>query len=257
LGATSAPTFSDGINPHFRGLLLHGLLEGLWQELQDQHALQALDGEGRRALIARHWERQLTRLVIDGRPPYPARLLERERLRSERLLLRILEIEDARPAFRVRYGERQLQLDTAAGIMTLRVDRLDEDEHGHHWLIDYKSGKAETIRLDRGEAQPLQLALYEQALAAQGVEVQGMALLSLAPAHLGYSGAAPDAPWPGKWRAIPDWSVQQTRWRQELATLLGEHVAGIADVAPLAEACRNCHLAALCRRADSSETADD
>jgi RecB family exonuclease len=177
-------------------------------------------------------------------------VLDRERLRSEKLILRVLGMEDERPFFRVIGGERQLQLATPAGVVTLRVDRLDEDAEGHHWLIDYKSGAAEVFRLARGEAQPLQLVLYEQALAAQDEQVHGMALLSLAPARPGFSGATPDAAWSGSWQHIPDWDVQRERWRQELASLLHAHAEGDAQVAPLRDACRLCHLAALCRRSD-------
>ncbi|HMA12908.1 MAG TPA: PD-(D/E)XK nuclease family protein, partial [Steroidobacteraceae bacterium] len=250
LGAKPAPVIGDGIHPAVRGILLHGVLDGLWRELRDQRALNALDEEGRRALFGRHWALQLSRLAADGRPRYAPRLLERERLRSERLVLRILAMEEERPFFRVVSGERPLQLATPAGVIRLRLDRLDEDEQGHRWLIDYKSGKPETFRLAQGEAQPAQLVLYEQALAAQDEAVRGVVLLSLAPAQAGFSGAAPDQPWPGKWQLIPDWDVQRMQWREELATLLREHAQGRAAVAPLRDACRTCHLTALCRRAD-------
>jgi hypothetical protein len=46
------------------------------------------------------------------------------------MVLRVLEEEAQRPFFRVLGGERQLQLATAAGVITLRVDRLDEDGEG-------------------------------------------------------------------------------------------------------------------------------
>jgi hypothetical protein len=239
-----------------RGVLLHGLLDGLWRELGDQRALNALDADARRALFERHWIRQLSQLAAQGRPPYPPRVLERERLRSQRLIQRILAMEEERPYFRVLCAERQLQFATEAGVMSLRVDRLDEDGQGHRWLIDYKSGAADALRLAQGEAQPLQLALYEQALAAQDEPVHGMALLSLAPAQPGFSGAAPESDWPGKWQQIPDWEAQRETWRMELLHLLREHAAGEAQVAPLRDACRLCHLAALCRRADAEADLD-
>jgi hypothetical protein len=209
-------------------------------------------------MFERHWAKQVALLAAQGRPAYPARVLDRERLRSEKLILRTLGMEEQRPYFRVIGGERQLQLATDAGVMTLRVDRLDEDAVGHRWLIDYKSGVADVIRLARGEAQPLQLVLYEQALAAQDEPVHGMALLSLAPARPGFSGAAPDAAWSGSWQRIPDWDAQRQLWRRELASLLRAHVEGDAQVAPLRDACRRCHLAALCRRADpDADPADE
>ena len=256
LGATQAATLSDGIHPMVRGVLLHGVLDGLWRELGDQRALNALDENARRALFERIWARQLAQRAAQGHPSYPPRVVERERVRSQKLVLRILAIEAARPFFRVIGSERQLQLATSAGAMSLRLDRMDEDEQGRRWLIDYKSGVPEIFRLAQGEAQPLQLALYEQALAAQGEPVHGMALLSLAPARAGFTGAAPDCTWPGTWQRIADWDEQRERWRAELAKLLREHVAGDAGVAPLRDACRSCHLAALCRRADPAADTD-
>jgi RecB family exonuclease len=257
LGATQPDTISDGIHPMVRGVLLHGVLDGLWSELGDQRALNALDADGRRALFDRHWSRQLAQRASEGHPAYPSRVLERERLRSARFILRILAMDEARPYFRVKDRERQVRLATPAGEMSLRVDRIDEDGQGLCWLIDYKSGAPETFRLAQGEAQPLQLALYEQALAAQGEPVNGVALLSLSPAKAGYSGAAPECEWPGSWQRIEDWETQRESWRRELAALLREHVAGEAAVAPLRDACRNCHLAALCRRADPAVDAED
>ena len=66
----------------------------------------------------------------------------------------------------------------------------------------------------------------------------------------GFSGATPDTAWAGSWQRIPDWDAQRELWRRELASLLRAHVEGDAQVAPLRDACRRCHLAALCRRAD-------
>lgn len=259
LGAEAAALTGDGIHPKVRGILLHGLFDGIWRELGDQRSLAALDVEARGALFERHWAAQIARLVAEGWPPYRPRVLERERHRSRRLVLRVFELEGQRPYFRVLWGERQLQLATPAGVMSLRVDRLDEDDQGLRWLIDYKSGAPETFRLARGEAQPLQLALYEQALAAGGDTVQGMALLSLKPAKPGYSGAADEstnpAAWPGKWQRIDDWDTRRASWRAELAHLLQAHVEGQMQVAPLRDACRLCHLSALCRRADPADDA--
>jgi ATP-dependent helicase/nuclease subunit B len=256
LGATQAATISDGIHPKVRGVLLHGVLDGLWRDLGDQRALNAQDETARQALFERHWLRQLAQRAAQGHPSYPPRVVERERLRSEKLILRVLQVEEARPYFRVLCGERQVQLATSAGAMTLRVDRIDEDEQGRRWLIDYKSGMPESFRLAQGEARPLQLALYEQALAAEQEQVYGMALLSLAPAKTGFSGAAPESGWPGTWQRIADWDEQRERWRAELESLLRAHTDGDASVAPLRDACRNCHLPGLCRRADPAADAD-
>lgn len=249
LGAEPPARVGEGIDPRLRGELLHGLLEGIWQELGDQAALLALDEVQRRALIQRHWRRLLPAQDQAG----ASRQLERERLRAEHLLLRVLEMDAARPPFTVVAREHQLALTSAAGTMTLRIDRIDADADGRLWLIDYKSGKPEPMRLELGSAQPLQLALYEQALALAGQSVHGLALLSMNPVDPGYSGAAMEVQgWPGKWKSVPDWPTQRELWRAELQRLLQQHVQGDAAVTPLRDACRHCHLPALCRRGDAA-----
>jgi ATP-dependent helicase/nuclease subunit B len=257
LGAVAPDLIGDGIHPAVRGILLHGVLNGIWQELGNQRALAAQDEAALGVLFERHWLRQVAQLGAEGRPAYPPRLMERERFRSRRMVLRVLAEEARRPFFRVLCGERPLQLSTVAGVITLRVDRIDEDGEGRRWLIDYKSGAPDVFRLNKGEAQPLQLALYEQALAAAGEPIDGMTLLSLAPVQPGFSGAGPAVGWPGKWQQIPDWEVQRALWRQELENLMRAHAAGEASVTPSGDACRNCHLAALCRRADPDVDAEE
>jgi ATP-dependent helicase/DNAse subunit B len=241
----------EGIDPRVRGELLHALLEGIWQELGDQSALLAMDEPQRRGLILRHWTRMMIARTVPRAAGLSRRQLERERLRAEHLLLRVLETDATRPPFTVVAREHKLVSPSTAGSMTLRIDRIDADLHGR-WLIDYKSGQPEPLRLERGSAQPLQLALYEQALAQAGEPVDGLVLLSLNPVEPGYTGAAMDVRgWPRSVKAVPDWQECRVQWRAELTALLQEHVQGRADVTPLREACRYCHLAALCRRGDA------
>ncbi|HYP80423.1 MAG TPA: PD-(D/E)XK nuclease family protein [Steroidobacteraceae bacterium] len=253
LGAEQPQRIGEGIPATMRGQLLHVMLEALWKELGDHGALLRRDEPARRALIARAWTHATRELEQRGDPMPAPRLLAREFARNERVILRVLEMDALRLPFRVEARELELLLPTAGGAMKLRIDRVDIDQAGRRWLLDYKSGAPGIIRLDQG-AQPLQLALYEQALAAAGQAVQGVALLSLSPAQAGYAGAAADAGgWPGRWKFLPEWEEARTRWQVEIAQLLDDHLRGSAEVAPLRDACRICHLAALCRRAEPGE----
>jgi hypothetical protein len=59
--------------------------------------------------------------------------------------------------------------------------------------------------------------------------------------------------WPGSWQVVEDWDARRLQWRAALDALLAEHAAGHSLVAPLRDACRLCHLAALCRRQELTD----
>lgn len=255
LGAAQPPFISEGIHPRVRGQLLHAVLEHLWQEVRNQERLLRLDETARAALVTRLWNRAVRALEEEGGPVHSPRLLARERERTERLVLRLLQMDADRPPFEVVQREQKLPLATSGGVISVRIDRVDADAAGR-WLIDYKSGAPEPIRLEQGSAQPLQLALYQKALADSGQSVNGVALLSLSPAVAGYTGAAVDpSGWPGKWKRAQDWEAARQQWQAEIESLLQAHLAGASDVAPLRDACRLCHLTSLCRRGEP--TTDD
>lgn len=262
LGAAQPPFISEGIHPRVRGQLLHAVLERLWQEVRSQEQLLKLDDQARGELVAGLWNDAVRGLEEQGGPMHAPRLLARERERTVRLVLRLLRMDADRPPFEVVQREQKLPVTTPGGVISVRIDRVDADPAGR-WLIDYKSGAPEPIRLEQGSAQPLQLALYEQALAQSGQPVNGVALLSLSPAVAGYTGAAVDpSGWPGKWKRAPDWELARQQWQSEIESLLQAHLSGVADVAPLRDACRLCHLTTLCRRGqplidDAAESGDE
>jgi RecB family exonuclease len=257
LAARPPESLSDGLTAALRGRLLHALLQSLWQALRDQSLLLALDATDEAALIERHWRAAL-REMAEAKWVPPA-VLERERARTTRLLSRVLQLERARAPFRVEHCERTVEWQHEGARLRLRIDRMDLTPQGERLLLDYKSGAAGTMKLQHGELEPLQLALYVAALAAQGEEVAAAALMSLAPADLRYAGvAAADQLLPGA-RVVEDWPATAEQWRQGLQQLLHAHLGGSARLADSLQACRYCSLPALCRRAtaDDVELADE
>jgi ATP-dependent helicase/nuclease subunit B len=249
LGATPPVTLTDGMPARLRGMLLHSLLEGLWRELQGQQQLLQLDPAAQDELVARHWRSAVQRQASAGAGWIAPSVLERERLRAARLLELVLEIERQREPFVVLECEHETRWQGAQAALRTRIDRIDRSHGGDQLLVDYKSGTAGSIRLHEGEARPLQLALYATALANTPLAVCGAALLVLKPAELGYTGVvASGTSLPGRVREIEDWPNAQAHWAEQLEALLQTHLAGGATLAGEAEACRNCHLAALCRR---------
>ncbi len=254
LAAMPSFPLADGITPALRGRLLHSLLQELWGELQDQAALLALTPEAESALLQRCWERALASQRDAGVRWLPARLLQRERARTLRIVERLLHLERQRPPFTVQDRERALEWPAEGARLRLRIDRIDCNADGQRILIDYKSGAADGVKLHEGELDPLQLALYVAALASRGEAVSAALLFGLAPADLGYSGVAANAALAGPGvKPIEDWDAAAALWREELLQLLQAHLTGAAPLAVARDACRYCHLPALCRRAPQDE----
>ncbi len=250
LGAMPPETRTDGIPSRLRGMLLHSQLDGLWQELQDQQRLLQLTPESQAALIERHWQAALRANARAGTAWIEPGVLERERVRAARLLDRVLLLDRERAPFVVRLREHETVWRHGAASLRMRIDRIDETAGGN-LLIDYKSGEAGTIKLQEGEARPLQLAAYVVALADSGIEVGAALLLSLKPAQaqFGYVGASGmEKPLSRRVRPVADWHAARQQWLLELQQLLAQHLSGGAQLAASTQACRYCHLSAFCRR---------
>ena len=255
LGAEQPAVLTDGIPTRLRGMLLHSLLEGLWQELRDQQNLLQLTPSAQAALIEQHWQNAVRGNAVTGAAWLTPQVLQRERLRATRLMERVLELDRQRAPFTVLECEREIVWNAGDASLRLRIDRIDRSAD-ELLLIDYKSGSAESIGLQEGELRPLQLAAYVAALADAGMPVTATALLSLKPADLKYAGAASDKRiLPGRIQEVTDWPVAEAQWRAALARLLQEHIAGGIELAASLEACRYCHLPALCRRIAAGEAA--
>lgn len=254
LGAEPPASLCDGIPAWLRGRLLHALLEHLWQRLQDQAALLALDASAQAQLLDASWRAAVDSTREAAWLPLPVR--ERERVRTLRLVAQVLELERQRPPFTVQQREQSGLWQGAGARLALRIDRIDAAA-GQAILLDYKSGAPPGIRLQHGELQPLQLALYADTLAQQGQAVAAAALLNLHPARASFSGVlARDGLLPGRLHVIGEFQQIAATWREQLQRLMAAHLAGDATLARNRQACRHCHLPALCRRA-GADAADD
>lgn len=254
LGAEPAAALADGIPAWLRGRLLHSLLDDLWQRLQDQSRLRALDAAAQEQMLQQSWRTALGATREAAWLPHS--VVERERARTLRLVAQVLELERQRAPFTVAQRERVAQWQGAGARLGLRIDRIDAAA-GEAILIDYKSGAPPGIGLQHGELRPLQLALYADTLAQQGRSVAAAALLNLHPRKPSFTGVVAQAGLlPGKLHAADDWNQLAQAWRAELHRLMAEHIAGTAMLARDRKACQGCHLPALCRRA-GADAADD
>jgi ATP-dependent helicase/nuclease subunit B len=260
---------APGIDPRVRGMLMHKALELVWIKLKDHFHLVGSDEQVRMPLIADSVEAAVV-AVFRGFVPHELRAaVEREKLRLERLIANLLEIETRRAPFTVEACERARVVQIAGGRFELRIDRVDSIEGGGHAILDYKSGAPRAPRWQGEEVRDPQLLAYLLAEARRNV--QALANVSLANGRARFSGKA------SRPRLIPDvkglpsmdpnkvsaeeidaaWHGELARWLQGLERLAADYIAGRAPVEPASDVCRHCHLTILCRRVELQQAALD
>lgn len=243
-----------GIDRRVRGQLLHRALEWLWSELGSQQALLALDPAGCDRLAMRAIDRAIADVAPDGAGE---RALGLEREWQQRAICNLLELERARPPFRVAETERELSGRIGGLELSLRVDRVDETGGGL-LVIDYKTGAVRGAPWRGARMDAPQLPLYAVlhprrpagiALAQAGAA--GAALTGVGSEELQVAGVMPAAEFKLTeeretgfgWRQVMD------HWWAWLERLAHDHADGKAGVDPKlgSTTCRHCHLGALCR----------
>ena len=250
LDASSPAAPHAGLDAMERGILVHRVLAGAWNQLKTKTGLDAIGERELEALLARSAEEAVTRVKRDRPATLAGRFAEVEKGRLARLARAWLEMErEARgDDFSVAAVEDKRSL--AIGPLTLRgkLDRVDELEDGRRIVIDYKStaGPASAWLGERPDAPqlPLYLIATEPAAAAIAfaqVKAGDMKFLAL---------AADETLLPVR-KSLPElgWDAQVAEWRRVLTRLAAQFAAGEAAVQPKnpRTTCRNCDLQPLCR----------
>lgn len=258
LHAQPLPRVSLGVEPMDRGAILHRVLEDIWGGLQTHERLVGIDDEALEQRVRESAQRHAARaLRPDTRHRVRLAALEVESV--VRQVMRLLELERARPPFSVRFAEASETYSLGGLTITLRPDRIDELGGGGALLIDYKLGDShrqrDWIDVLPGRPRRPQLPLYGLAHAEQ---LRALAYVVLAPGAVEYRGWSDGAevgpgvvPYPHGIRIDlgdpADWTALVHHWRFTLTRLAEQYVAGDARVDPLPQECATCHLSTLCR----------
>ncbi len=236
-----------GIKLPERGNIVHKALELIWQELNDSETLKKLTPTELKQQIHRAAEQALTEF-IDPNFEQP-RYLSLELQRLEKLLWDWLQLEAARPAFKVAFREQEKSVTIGKIPVTLRIDRIDEIADGQYLIIDYKTGKNSKIDNWFGERpdEP-QLPLY---CVTDDTNCVSIAFAKVNPSKTEMPGVSKYNLGIKTIKLLtdPNWEQQTQNWKMILEKLGDDFYQGIAHVDPknLTETCKNCHLHAVCR----------
>jgi len=244
LAAQALEAPAAGFDDAARGTLLHALMKGIWDELKTKAALDALPSQALAAVI----ERAAADAVSKARRDHAIgeRFAELERTRLAGLALEWLAIERARADFEVVATEDKRVLAAGGVELSGRIDRMDRMTGGGHALIDYKSGHATPRSWDGERPDDPQLPLY--AINA-GEPIAAVAFARLKTGDMRLMGFSRDDKVMPKVKQYHAWDALLEGWKKELDALGASFAAGDARVVPkrLAQTCRNCDLAPLCR----------
>ncbi|MDM3870159.1 PD-(D/E)XK nuclease family protein [Porticoccus sp. W117] len=233
LGALEPMEPTVGLSSAERGIILHDLLDSIWQQLQSQSALLAMESEQLDELIQHHC-RPILRRWQQRKPELGQRYFELEQERLTKLLHKWLDMEKQRPDFTVVAREAEIEQTFADLPLTLRIDRIDRSDNDETLLIDYKTGNA-TINGWLGERPsepqlPLYALLQDEAPSAISFGIinadkQAMVGLTDNP-ELIPNYKPPRQPLPESWQELLE------QWHDSLTQLATSYRNGEAEVTP-------------------------
>jgi len=248
-----------GLDAAARGTLLHEMMRIAWSALEEKGRLDVA-GDDLQPLLetcadqAIASQRRRHHDALSGR--FAA--LERERLVTT--AREWLEIERARPPFRVLATEEKRELEFGGIAVRVTLDRLDALEGGGSAIIDYKTGAAAVSAWLGARPDEPQLPMYAL---GSGEDVRALAFARLKRGEMQFCGLATAEGLLPKVRTIEsnrsrnagdyrDWPALVAGWRDELEKLGREFARGEAWVRPKygAQTCAQCEQQPLCRVAE-------
>jgi ATP-dependent helicase/nuclease subunit B len=265
LAAEALETPVPGLSARERGMLLHKAVELVWQKVQSHFRLSVTETPILKPTIGDSVEAAVVS-VFRGYVPAELHLaVEREKLRLERLIENLLDVERGRAPFTVERLEVLREVTIAGGQFALRIDRIDSIEGGGFAILDYKSGEPRALRWQGEEIRDPQLLAY--LMAERGRNVQALANVSLVNGRAKFTGkSSHKGLLPGVSGLNPNkvpadeiaaaWESDTARWLHGLQRLAAAYISGDAPVQPAPDVCRNCHLTTLCRRVELASIDD-
>jgi RecB family exonuclease len=255
LQAKPFPVIQSGLNRAERGEIIHQVLQGFWEDLPNQAALNLLSSieltqriETTIHAVLEKWRKQRPGIF---KPQY----IHLEKKRLQRLIERFIALEKSRAPFEVIANEQEKNVELAGIPIKMRIDRIDRLANGEEVLIDYKTGGTSIRDWFSERPQEPQLPLY---CISHSPEPVGMVFSVLRPDAVQYQGVAKEADLLPGIKTLSklnieeqanSWEEQLKKWQMALENLAQRFAEGEAQVDPIEKqnTCRLCTLHLLCR----------
>lgn len=262
LGARPMDETDWGLEARERGIVVHRILQALWEELKSRDSLLRARDEGQLTnMIA---QRVKSELQGYGKHMHARNLswsrtyLEAEEERITALIGTWMNYEAERAPFTFEGGEMKFPASVGELKLQVRVDRVDAVQDGRV-IIDYKTGEVKKKLWDGPRPDEPQLLLY----AGQVEKLKGLLLAQVSAEKTRFVGRVQDS------RAVidqkdltrPPLTAQMlVNWQDVLLGLGRQFLSGEAQVDPKAGrsvTCKFCELPGLCRIAETSLNSGD
>jgi probable DNA repair protein len=241
-----------GLRPKDRGIITHKILEIIWNKLKNHETLSNMEESELNLILKESIATAIAAHIPDHRIDDQYIKLEKER--CYQLIHHWLQIEKERGPFSVVKTEFIVEIKLNNLKLNLRIDRIDELCNGQQIIIDYKTGKNNTLSAWFGNRPDgPQLPLY----ALHGPQnIAAIAFAQIASSDHCFKGMSRSAlDIKGikllneiQQVTVDTWDDQLGLWKNILTQLSEDFYQGIAIVDPKnAHTCLTCAIKPLCR----------
>ncbi|MDQ8039775.1 MAG: PD-(D/E)XK nuclease family protein [Rickettsiella sp.] len=246
------PFPQTGLNSIDRGILLHNVMETLWNLLTNQTTLLKQTDQSLQLLVKQSVTHAMKEFSKKRPFTFKKQFIEIEQERLQQRLMKLILLEKKRPTFNNVTHEKKENFTFQQLSLHLRIDRLDTLPDGSTVIIDYKTGTPTKFNWFEERLDEPQLALY----CLSQPSAKGFAVIHIRSNTIeiqGFSekenGLSQSISFK-KDKSLPqNWSELLLFWKSALEKLAQQFQKGLAKVDPKqgTNTCRLCPLPLFCR----------